>query len=247
VIAVPFLAQLDVDVEKNKKSIIGTLKHVITMTDFTVFVFVEIITGMCYAFHTIYRPVFATELHASKTLIGFLLSASGIGTTLVLSIVKIVIRRLGEPNTLVISLLLYCVRFVIFFYLHNPLLLLLTEIIDGFSGFTAMIAGSYYAAAEAPPGMLASFNGILFAAILAVGRALGMSVGSKLVGLHGIRTTYLLGGCLAGGTAVVYFFINHFFLRQIRRKRHMRLAKEAKEVSGIENAAAELNEDVETP
>ena len=70
-IAVPFLAQLDVDVEKNKKSIIGTLKHVITMADFTVFVFVEIITGMCYAFHTIYRPVFATELHASKTLIGF--------------------------------------------------------------------------------------------------------------------------------------------------------------------------------
>ena len=54
-------------------------------------------------------------------------------------------------------------------FFSNPLLLLLTEIIDGFSGFTAMIAGSYYAAAEAPPGMLASFNGILFAAILAVG------------------------------------------------------------------------------
>ena len=47
--------------------------------------------------------------------------------------------------------------------------LLLTEIVDGFCGFTAMIAGSYYAAAEAPPGMLASFNGILFAAVLAAG------------------------------------------------------------------------------
>ena len=32
-----------------------------------------------------------------------------------------------------------------------------------------MIAGSYYAAAEAPPGMLASFNGILSAATLSAG------------------------------------------------------------------------------
>ena len=34
-----------------------------------------------------------------------------------------------------------------------------------------MIAGSYYAAAEAPPGMLASFNGILAAATASVGIA----------------------------------------------------------------------------
>ena len=134
-----------------------------------------------------------------------------------------------------------------FFFFSNPLLLLLTEIIDGFCGFTAMIAGSYYAAAEAPPGMLASFNGVLFAAILAtgthfeksthlwlylsklmsffIGRALGTGIGSKLIGLYGIRTTYLIGAYLVGGTAITYFFINHFFLRQIREKRHQKLKK----------------------
>ena len=47
--------------------------------------------------------------------------------------------------------------------------LLLTELLDGFSGYTAIIAGSYYCAAEAPPGMLASFNGIVFAAIFGLG------------------------------------------------------------------------------
>ena len=51
------------------------------------------------------------------------------------------------------------------------MLLLLTELVDGCCGFTAMIAGSYYAAAEAPPGMLASFNGILAAATASVGIA----------------------------------------------------------------------------
>ena len=70
VIAVPLLAQLDVEVGKNKRSFVATIKYVMKMTDFTVFVLVEIVAGMCYAFHSIYRPVFATELHASKTLIG---------------------------------------------------------------------------------------------------------------------------------------------------------------------------------
>lgn len=135
-----------------------------------------------------------------------------------------------------------------FFFCRNPLLLLLIELTDGCCGFTAMIAGSYYAAAEAPPGMLASFNGIISAAMLAAGasldtrwkekrhlrlhhswrydffsfagRAIGTSIGSKLIGMYGIRTTYLLGGYLAGGTAVIYFLINHFFLRKIREERH---------------------------
>ena len=58
-----------------------------------------------------------------------------------------------------------------------------------------------------------------------IGRAMGASLGSKLVGMYGIRTTYLYGGYLAAGTGVVYFFINHFFLRKIREKRHLKQAE----------------------
>jgi len=70
VIVVPIIMQLDVQVEKNKHSFFSTMKHVIKMADFNVFVLVETIMGMLYAFHVSYRPVFATELNASKTLIG---------------------------------------------------------------------------------------------------------------------------------------------------------------------------------
>lgn len=42
------------------------------MIDFDFFIVVEIIAGLCYSFHAIYRPVFAAELQASKTLIGFI-------------------------------------------------------------------------------------------------------------------------------------------------------------------------------
>jgi len=133
---------------------------------------------------------------------------------------------LGWMNgTLPLSIGLLSFIYKLLFCSRNPMHLLLTEIVDGFCGFTAMIAGSYYAAAEAPPGMLASFNGILFAAILAAGRALGTSIGSKLIGLYGIRMTYLLGAYLTGFTAVIYFFINQFFLKKIREKRHQKLER----------------------
>ena len=69
-ITVPLIAQLNVEVKKNKKSILSTVKHAVVMIDFDFFVLVEIVAGMCYSFHSVYRPVFATDLHASKTLIG---------------------------------------------------------------------------------------------------------------------------------------------------------------------------------
>ena len=37
---------------------------------------------------------------------------------IVLSFVKVIIDKLGEANTLVISMLLFAVRFVIFYYLQ---------------------------------------------------------------------------------------------------------------------------------
>ena len=57
------------------------------------------------------------------------------------------------------------------------------------------------------------------------GRALGASIGSKLVGIYGIRKTYLIGSYMACGTGVIHFLINHFFLRQIREARHQKLKK----------------------
>ena len=55
---------------KNKRSFVTTMKNMAGMADFAVFLLVEIVAGMCYSFHSVYLPVFATELEASKTLIG---------------------------------------------------------------------------------------------------------------------------------------------------------------------------------
>lgn len=43
------------------------------------------------------------------------------------------------------------------------------ESVDGLSGFLPMVAGSYFCAEAAPPGMLASLNGLLAGAVFGAG------------------------------------------------------------------------------
>ena len=70
VLLIPLILQLDQQVERNKRNMKETVKEVSGMIDFNVFVLVSLVNGMALGFHLVYRPVFATELQASKTLIG---------------------------------------------------------------------------------------------------------------------------------------------------------------------------------
>lgn len=67
---IPLILQLDMQVEKNKKCFKTTVKEVSGMIDLNIFILVSLVVGMTFGFHNAYRAVFATELQASKTLIG---------------------------------------------------------------------------------------------------------------------------------------------------------------------------------
>lgn len=61
-----------------------------------------------------------------------------------------------------------------FLFLRTSWIILLTEAIDGLSGFLALVAGNFYCSDMCAPGMptagmLASLNGILFAANFGAG------------------------------------------------------------------------------
>jgi len=126
---------------------------------------------------------------------------------------------------------------------RNPWIFLLSEFFEGFSGFLSVVAGSYYCASAAPPSMLASLSGILSGAIFGAGRGLGTSVGSALIHKYGLRTTYLLFGCLAGATAVVYFIVYHLFLKKIRDQRLALETQGSEKIFGIDNPVVELEEE----
>jgi len=52
---------------------------------------------------------------------------------------------------------------------RNQWIALVNEIFDGVGGFLAIVAGNYFCVACSPPGMLASLNGVIFAAVFGAG------------------------------------------------------------------------------
>ncbi|XP_059350646.1 major facilitator superfamily domain-containing protein 6-A-like [Daphnia carinata] len=234
VILMPILYRMEVEVQMNKQSIISTAKKVVGMIDVDVFLLAEIFVGSCMGFHMAFLSVYVdVELIASKTLYGLASSCGGISAVISLSVAKPIIDRLGEANTLAFGLALYSVRFVIFYFLQNPWILIVTESLEGFCGFLGITTGSYFCAAAAPPGMLASLNGILAAATMGLGRGLGTAVGSFLISSYGIRLTYLLFAILSGSIAILYLTAYHLVLKKMERRR---LAQPKRDEVTIANA-----------
>jgi len=70
-LAIPVVYKLDVEVTKNKQSLLKTARKVVGMVDVNVFILVQIIVGMCWSWHKSFIAVFiVTELQASKTILG---------------------------------------------------------------------------------------------------------------------------------------------------------------------------------
>ena len=62
-----------------------------------------------------------------------------------------------------------CVYFVFLHAKSNPLYMLATEIFDSCCSYLALLAGTYYCAADAPEGMLASLSAMITAAVFGAG------------------------------------------------------------------------------
>lgn len=71
VVSIPLVFMLDVEVEKNKKSLIKTAKAVMGMIDVDMFILVQVVIGFCWGFHATFVTIYVIdELGASKTLLG---------------------------------------------------------------------------------------------------------------------------------------------------------------------------------
>ena len=74
---VPFISKLDIDVVKNKESMLRTARAVGRMLDVNVFFLVQMVVGLCWGFHMNFLAVYLdTELKASKTLLSVITLSS---------------------------------------------------------------------------------------------------------------------------------------------------------------------------
>ncbi|XP_046440928.1 uncharacterized protein LOC124191923 [Daphnia pulex] len=229
---------LDVQVEKNKHSFVQTAKEIIRMIDVDAFFLVQVVVGICSGWHRSFFPVYVNlEIEDSKIIFGAAASISGIGSIIVYWTAKKIVEKFGAPTTVAVSLILTCLRFSAYYFFKNPWVILINESLEGTSGFLSVVAGNYFCGVAAPPGMVASLNGLLSAAVFGAGRGMGLTLGSVLTAEYGIRFTYLVFGIFAGVTSLSYIIVYHLFLKKIEQARLLAANQKPNETA-VENTAS---------
>lgn len=85
----PIVFQMNVTVEKNKRSLLKTARAVVGMVDVDMFFLAEVVLGICWGWHMNFFSVYTdVELKTSKTLLGIWAKSSRKGSLIVLSVFR---------------------------------------------------------------------------------------------------------------------------------------------------------------
>lgn len=129
----------------------------------------------------------------------------------------------GEETVLMLSLLSYVVRFVVYACMTRPLQGLPAEALRGITFASFWSTGTIYAHKISPPGMEATMLMFLNAMYGGLGQSLGAIIGGKLQSKFGTVKTFLYAGAF-DFSFVAFVFTYKRLLSRRRRKRQRALS-----------------------
>jgi PPP family 3-phenylpropionic acid transporter len=96
-----------------------------------------------------------------------------------------ILRRVKGRGLILIALSVYIVRLIIYSFIANPTLILITQLLHGFSLPAIWAASISYVAETAPPGLGATAQGIFQSVLNGLGSATGAYLGGVLLQNYG--------------------------------------------------------------
>lgn len=144
-----------------------------------------------------YGTLYLDTLGAGETVIGFSSAIGSIGQTLLmLGVLSWLLRKWGSERLLLLSLLLYAVRFAIWVFVPHPWVVAVSQVLLGLTYGSALVASVEYAARSAPPGLEATSQAIVTGLINGLGRSLGSVAGGSMYEQLGPRSTFVASGIM---------------------------------------------------
>ena len=123
-----------------------------------------------------------------------------------------IISKIGVNWIMVISLLSYTIRFIIYATITNPYHAIPAEIMRGATFASFWAGATYHVYKVAPDGLSATFLGILNAMYAGLGQSIGSLVGGKLSDRYGISNAFIVAAkvdAVALFGFIAYQLINH--------------------------------------
>jgi MFS family permease len=140
-------------------------------------------------------PFYATDLGASATMVGVLVSAFSVAQLAVAPLWGRLSDRYGRRPAILAGLLLTACAYVIFAFAGSVPVLLLSRLVQGLGGGTIGVVQAYVADASAPEERTKSLGWL--SAVTSLGAVAGPAFGSLMISIGGARAPGLAAAALA--------------------------------------------------
>jgi multidrug resistance protein len=161
-------------------------------------------------------PFYATDLGASATMVGLLISAFSLAQLLFAPTWGRLSDRLGRRPAILIGLGITAVSYLVFAFATSVVLLFVSRFVQGIGGGTIGVVQAYVADASPPSERTKSLGWLT--AVTSLGAVAGPALGSLLIALGGRTAPGLAAAALAALTAA-------FAWRFLRESKGMRVSQ----------------------
>ncbi|EFX74053.1 hypothetical protein DAPPUDRAFT_252370 [Daphnia pulex] len=158
--------------------------------------------------------IFLIELNASSYLLGFTVTLGALVGVPFLYVSDIIVKKVGKLVILITAFFIYSVRFIGYSFITDPWMSLPFEALEAVTIHLMGVSCSMYCAQYAPPGLLATLQGMAGSCHYAIGRGTGSFIGGILIASYGTRETFRMFGIAAGICGVLYVIFYYTYLRK---------------------------------
>ncbi|MEA3326136.1 MAG: MFS transporter, partial [Chloroflexota bacterium] len=157
-----------------------------------IFLLISFAGGLSNALVNTYLFPYMKALGARESIMGLALTIGTIAELPILFFVSHFIRKYKAYTLVIFSTAVTCLRFLMLAITTNPVVVLIIQLLNGFTFPLLSVVGVTYADKQAPEGFHATAQVLFNVASIGIGSAVGGFVGGLLFGSVGARGMYLV-------------------------------------------------------
>jgi MFS transporter, PPP family, 3-phenylpropionic acid transporter len=163
-----------------------------------------LLAGFSHLFLGYYIFIFARNLGALDTAIGFLVAVAAATNIVTFFLMPRILKRWTALQVMIVSNIILAVRCAITAFIREPNMVILVQLLDGPTWGTMWAAGVHYANEIAPHGLSASAQALYNAIFLGLGGIISAGVGGVIYSQWGAPTLFITAALCAVLSTLVF-------------------------------------------
>lgn len=172
------------------------------------FLFIVFIAGIGLSAHANYLAILIQSKGGDKSMIGIALFLSTVSEMPVMFFSNIILKKLKPRGLLVMAVTFASLRCMLYSLVAGAQVVLLIQLLHGFTFPSLWVAGVNYVAENAPPGLNATLQAIFGSVLNGFGLAAGGVLGGILIDQVGLPAMYLVLGLVVLAGLVLFLIFD---------------------------------------